>query len=94
MIGAIGNMITKLFGKKSDKDIQEILPLVKQVLAEQEKLKNATSDELRANSDFFRKEIQEYIKSDEDQIAKIKEDANASGLGAKKRRFYTNKRMN
>ena len=85
MIGSLGNMITKLFGKKSDKDIQEILPLVKQVLAEQEKLKNATSDELRANSDFFRKEIQEYIKSDEDQIAKIKEDANASGLGAKEK---------
>ena len=85
MIGAVGNIITKLFGKKSEKDIKDILPLVKQVLAEQEKLKNVSADELRANSEKFRQEIKEYIKVDKEQIEKIKTDANASGLGAKEK---------
>lgn len=85
MIGSIGNIITKLFGKKSDKDIKEIKPLVEKVLAEQAKLKNATADELRANSDKFRQEIQDYIKADEEQIEKIKADADAPGIGAKEK---------
>ena len=62
MIGSIGNVITKLFGKKSDKDIKDIKPLVEKVLAEQAKLKSVSADELRANSDKFRQEIQDYIK--------------------------------
>ena len=40
MIGSIGNVITKLFGKKSDKDVKDISPLVNQVLLEQDKLKD------------------------------------------------------
>jgi preprotein translocase subunit SecA len=85
MIGAVGNVITKLFGKKSEKDIKYIAPLVKQVLAEQEKLKNVSADALRANSEKFRQEIKEYIKSDEERIAAIKVDADKSGLGAKEK---------
>ncbi len=85
MIGSIGNVITKLFGKKSDKDIKELLPIVQQVLTEQEKLKNVSADELRANSDKFRKEIQDYIKSEEDQITKLKQDAESASLGSKEK---------
>ena len=89
MIGSIGNVITKLFGKKSDKDIKEILPLVKEVLAEQEKLNNASSDDLRANSDKLRAEIKDYIKVEEEQIEKIKTEANRLGLPVKeKEAFY------
>ncbi len=89
MIGSIGNVITKLFGKKSDKDIKEILPLVKEVLAEQEKLNNASSDDLRANSDKLRAEIKDYIKAEEEQIEKIKTEANKLGLPVKeKEAFY------
>ena len=89
MIGSIGNVITKLFGKKSDKDIKEILPLVKQVLAEQEKLNNVSSDDLRSNSDKFRAEIKDYIKAEEEQIEKIKTEANKLGLPVKeKEAFY------
>ena len=85
MIGSIGNVITKLFGKKSDKDVKDISPLVNQVLLEQEKLKDVSSDELRANSDKFRKEIQEYIKPEEDQILKIKSDADKPGVPVKEK---------
>lgn len=85
MIGSIGNAITKLFGKKSDKDVKDISPLVNQVLLEQEKLKDVSSDELRSNSDKFRKEIQEYIKPEEDQILKIKSEADKLGVSVKEK---------
>ena len=85
MIGSIGNVITKLFGKKSDKDVKDISPLVNQVLLEQDKLKDSSSDELRANSDKFRLEIQEYIKPEEDQILKIKSNADKLGVPVKEK---------
>jgi len=47
MIGSIGKVITSLFGKKSDKDVKFILPLVKEILEEQDKLKDISNDELR-----------------------------------------------
>lgn len=83
MIGGLGKIVTKLFGTKSDKDIKSVLPLVKQVLAEQEKLKNASNDELRANSDAFRAEIKAFIKPEEEQIAEIKAKADAQGVNTK-----------
>ena len=45
MISSIGNVITKLFGKKSDKDVKDISPLVNTILKEQEKLKKISSFE-------------------------------------------------
>ena len=55
MIDSIGKEITKIFGKKSDKDIKLILPLVKQVLEEQKKLSGISNDELRGKTQYFQK---------------------------------------
>jgi preprotein translocase subunit SecA len=83
MISSIGNVITKLFGKKSDKDVKDISPLVNTILKEQEKLKNVSADELRSNSDKFRSEIQEYIKPEYDKISQIKIEADKLGVPVK-----------
>lgn len=80
MIGSIGKLVTSLFGKKSDKDVKFIKPLVVEILAEQAKLKSLSHDELRNNSDVFRKEIKDFIKAEEDQIAQLKIDAEKVGL--------------
>jgi len=88
MIGSVGKVVTKLFGKKSDKDIKAVLPLVKQILAEQEKLKLVSNDELRENSNKFRTEIKAYIKAEENQIAEIKIKADVLGLQVKEKEAY------
>ena len=80
MVGSIGKVITSLFGKKSDKDVKFILPLVKETLAEQEKIKNISNDALRNNSDIFRKEIKDFIKPEEDKVKQLKIDAEKVGL--------------
>ena len=80
MVGSIGKVITSLFGKKSDKDVKFILPLVKETLAEQEKIKNISNDALRNNSEIFRKEIKDFIQPEEDKIKQLKIDAEKVGL--------------
>lgn len=85
MIGSIGKVVTKLFGKKSDKDIKDIIPLVNRVLEEQEKLKNVSENELRENSNKFRAKIKAHTADKEKQIEDLKLKANASGLNLKEK---------
>ena len=85
MVGSIGKVITSLFGKKSDKDVKDLSPLVNKILHEQEKLKTYSPDELRLNSDKFRSEIQDYIKPEEGQILKIKIEADKQGVPVKEK---------
>src|SRR5690242_2877097 len=55
-------LIAKLFGgNKSEKDIKTILPLVKQVNEEYARLQDVSIDELRAESQNFRRQIKEYL---------------------------------
>jgi len=63
------NLIAKLFGTKSEKDIKHILPKVEETKREGEKLVGVSHDELRSKT----REIQEYInaqlKSIDDEIS-------------------------
>lgn len=85
MIGSIGKIVTKLFGKKSDKDIKDITPIVEAVIAEHDKLKNVSDQQLRDNSDIFRKEIQDFLKPQQEEIEKLKLEAEAEGLNIKEK---------
>ena len=44
------DVLKKLFGNKSDRDMKMLIPIVGQVNGEWEKLKNISHDELRAAS--------------------------------------------
>ena len=47
MLKLITKSLNKVFGTKSDRDIKDVQPLVKQIVAEYEKLNNISNDELR-----------------------------------------------
>lgn len=53
--------LKKLFPSKKEKDVQALRPIVEQINAEYEKLRNISDDELRAKTAGFRQEIQEHI---------------------------------
>jgi preprotein translocase subunit SecA len=53
-------LIAKIFGTKSDKDIKRIMPLVEQTKQEGEKLKSISNDELRGKT----QEIQQFINGE------------------------------
>ncbi|MFZ9956834.1 MAG: preprotein translocase subunit SecA, partial [Flavobacteriales bacterium] len=91
MINAIEKLFTGIFGKKSDRDIKEIMPLVEKTKAEYAKLASLTNDQLRAKTAEFKKRIAEQIKEEEAAIAKIKSDAEGAAVSMEdKARAYEN----
>lgn len=69
----INNILGKLFGSKSEKDIKEILPIVEIINEEYSKLSSLSNDELREKTKVFKKKISDYIKDDEDEVSKLKD---------------------
>lgn len=68
--------LTKLFGgNKSDRDIKLILPVVKQINEEYEKLSSLPIDELRNKTQEFRTHIKEYLADTDKEIADKKASA-------------------
>ena len=57
MLDFITKSISKIFGTKSDRDLKEINPIVKNILAEYAKLSSLSNDELRAKTLEFKKRI-------------------------------------
>ncbi len=80
MINAIEKLFTGIFGKKSDRDIKEIMPLVEKTKVEYAKLASLSNDQLRAKTAEFKKRIAEQLKEEEEAIAKVKADADAVGV--------------
>jgi len=75
MINLLNKAITSIFGNKSDRDIKSVLPLVTQISAEFAKLSRLTNDELRAKTTEFKSRIAEYLKSTDDEMAALRQQA-------------------
>ncbi|WP_346316331.1 preprotein translocase subunit SecA [Chitinophaga sp. YIM B06452] len=70
--------LTKLFGgNKSERDIKLILPIVKQINEEFEKLSSLTIDELRQKTQDFRGRIKAHLADTDKEIADKKASAEA-----------------
>lgn len=66
------SFLTQLFGKKSDRDIKEIQPLIIQINEAFARLANLSHDELRAQTTRFKARINEYQQEIDAQIAELK----------------------
>ena len=73
MINFISGLAGKIFGSKADRDIKEVMPLVEKIKIEFPKLASLSHDQLRAKSDDFRKRILDFLKTENDEIASIRE---------------------
>ena len=71
----IEKLFTGIFGKKSDRDIKAIMPLVEQTKAEYAKLASLSNDQIRAKTLEFKKRIADQLQEEEQQIAEIKANA-------------------
>ncbi len=85
MIKAVEKIFTALFGKKSDKDIKEIMPLVEKVKEEYAKLSSLTNDELRAKTPELKQRIAAQFAEEEKQIEALKVAADAPGLSVEEK---------
>lgn len=84
----IGNLIQKVFGTKSDRDIKKLMPIAEGVNAEFEKLKNLSNDELRAKTADFKQRIAQAIQEEEKEIADKKQQIDGETELDTKERLY------
>ena len=76
-MGFFDNIVKTIFGSKSDREYKEMQPVVAQINAEYEKLKNLNNDELRNKTLEFRARIKEHLTNVDAEIALLKEQAEA-----------------
>lgn len=67
--------IAKLFGTKAERDLKELKPYVGLVNAEYEKLRDLSNDELRARSQGLKDLIAERLRSVDDEIEALRQEA-------------------
>jgi preprotein translocase subunit SecA len=66
------NIISKLFGNKSQRDLREIDPYVQKIVAVYPGIRKLSNDELRERSRKLRDYVQEKIKDEKNKIEELK----------------------
>ena len=66
-------ILTKLFGNKSQRDLKEITPYVDRVKAAYPAIQKLTDDELRTKTAEIRQHIQDYVAEDKKRIADLRQ---------------------
>ena len=67
------DILTKLFGNKSQRDLKEISPYVDKIKAVYPSIQKLSNDELRAKTDEIKQKIQDYVSEDKAKIASLRE---------------------
>jgi len=68
-------VLTKIFGSKSERDIKQLMPIVEEINSVYSGLHDISNDELRANAQEIRKEIQDHISEGENEKERLQEKA-------------------
>ena len=66
-------VLTKLFGNKSQRDLKEITPYVSKVTAAYPSIKTLSNDELRAKTAEIKQKIQDHVSEEKARIASLRE---------------------
>ena len=69
----MANILKKLFGTKADRDIKQINPTLKLVLAAYDRIDKLSDDDLRAESAALRERVLAYTAAEEEKVAQIRE---------------------
>ncbi len=70
----VSKILGKILGNKSERDIQEVMPMVETIKGEHKRIEGFSNDDLRAESQKLKDIIKEKIKAEEEEIAKLKEE--------------------
>lgn len=67
------NIIKKIFGDKYEKDLKILRPIVDEINAEYDKIKDLTDDQLREKTAEFKQKIKEFTQETRDKLEELKE---------------------
>lgn len=76
----LNSILGMIFGKKSDRDIKEVTPIINKIKEEYSRISKLSNDGLREESDRLKNIIDERIKAEEDEITKLKADAEEADI--------------
>lgn len=66
------DILTSLFGNKSQRDLKEITPYVDKIKAVYPEIERMSHDELRAKTNEVKQRIQDYVSEEKNKIAELK----------------------
>ena len=73
MIENIGNIVTKVFGSKHEKDVKRLRPIVEEINQYYERFHNLTDEELRNKTQYFKDKITQATQEVREELQKLKE---------------------
>ena len=68
---AFSDILKKLFGTKSDRDLKRLLPIVEQIKAAYPEIEALSNDQLRERTAQIRQQLNDAVKPERDEIAEI-----------------------
>ncbi len=77
------DIVSKLFGNKSQRDLKEIMPWVEKVKEKGGEISALSNDELRALTNSLKQQIQDYVAEDRKEIAELKASVKGKSLDEK-----------
>ena len=91
MLDQISNILTKIFGTKSSRDLKKIWPIVDQIKSYEESVKELTDEELKQKTVEFKELIKENTRETTEQIEeiKMKMDSNDESITLEERREFS-----
>ena len=69
----MANILSLLFGNKSQRDLKEVKPILDKCIAAYSTVQNLSNDELRAKTIEFKELIRSSVQNEEDEKSKIKQ---------------------
>src|SRR5690625_2521232 len=78
MLDKIGDLLTSIFGTKSERDLKKIWPVVEEINEHYEKMQQLSDDEIKQKTASFRQKVSNATEQVTDEIASIKEILNSS----------------
>ena len=85
---ALLNILGKLFGNKYEKDVKNIMPIVKQINDKYSSFSSLNNDQLRSKTQELKNKISEHIKTDKEEISSLKEKAESDISAEEKEILY------
>ncbi len=70
---AFNDILKKIFGNKTQRDLKEIEPYVEKIKAAHEIIKNLSHDELREKTEILKARVQEFVAPEVNRIAELKD---------------------
>jgi len=76
-MGFLDKLVASVFGSKHEREYKQMQPVVDSINAEYEQLKGLSNDQLRHKTVEFRERISEHLKDIDQQMANLREQAEA-----------------